>query len=415
MLDSSGLWQLVVLAFLLGASAFFSASETALMSLSKIRIRHMAEENEKGWKSIEKVTENPSKLLSTILVGNNVVNIGASALATALALEFFGSKGVGIATGIMTALVLVFGEITPKSLAAQNSEKVSLRVIGIILFIMKILSPIVRVFSFLTNGLIKLLGGDTSKYQPVITQEELRTMVTVSHEEGVLEVEEKQMIDKVFEFGDLYVKDVMIQRRDMVALSHDVTYEEFLEVVKEEQFSRYPVYKDGIDNIIGFLNIRDLFLLEDPFNKFNLEEYVRKPFHTFEYKKIADVFKEMKKSRVHMAIVLDEYGSTAGLITIEDLIEEIVGDIEDEYDEHEEEITVIKEDEYIVYGSTRLDRLNEMIGTYLESENYDSLGGFIIEELGRFPLKGENLEHDGIRFVVEDVDNTRINKVRVLT
>ncbi|MFT9497001.1 HlyC/CorC family transporter [Anaerosolibacter sp.] len=414
-MDSSSMWHLIALIFLLGGSAFFSASETALMSLSKIRVRHMVEENIRGAQSIEKVIENPSKLLSTILIGNNVVNIGASALATALALELFGSKGVGIATGMMTVLVLVFGEITPKSLAAQNSEKVSLKFVNTIIFLMKILSPIVKVFTYVTSGLIKLLGGDANKYQPVITQEELRTMVNVGHEEGVLEVEEKQMIDKVFEFGDLYVKDVMVQRRDIVAVDFDSTYKELIDIVKEEQFSRYPIYREKMDNIIGFLNVRDLFLSEDAEEKFRLEKYIREPFYTFEFKKIAEVFKEMKKARTHMGIVLDEYGSTAGIITIEDLIEEIVGDIEDEYDDHEEEIVLIKEDEYIIDGSTRLDKINEMIGTYLESENYDSLGGFIIGELGRFPVKNETIEYNGITFIIEDVNKTRIIKVRVLT
>ncbi|OPL09052.1 MAG: hemolysin [delta proteobacterium ML8_F1] len=415
-MDPSSIWQLIVLIILLGGSAFFSASETALMSLSKIRVRHMVEENIKGAKSVAKVIENPSKLLSTILIGNNVVNIGASALATAIALELFGAKGVGIATGIMTVLVLVFGEITPKSLAAQNSEKFSLKIVKIIILIMKILNPIVHVFSFVTSGLIRFLGGDAHKYQPVITQEELRTMVNVGHEEGVLEVDEKLMIDRVFEFGDLYVKDVMVQRGDIVAIDINSTYSDLIDIVEEEQFSRYPIYKEKMDNIIGFIHVRDLLTTRNVEGKFSLDKYIREPFYTFEFKKIAEVFKEMKDARIHLGIVLDEYGATVGIITMEDLIEEVLGDIEDEYDDNkEEDIIVIKEDEYIIDGSTRLDKINEMIGTSLESENYDSLGGYIIEEFGRFPLKKETIEYDGIKFIVEEVNRTRIIKVRVLT
>lgn len=414
-MDSSSKWQLIFLMTLLVGSAFFSASETALMSLSKIRVRHMVEENIKGAKSVAKVIENPSKLLSTILIGNNVLNIGASALATAIALDLFGAKGVGIATGIMTVLVLVFGEITPKSLAAQNSEKFSLKIVKIIILIMKILNPIVHVFSFATNGLIRFLGGEGNKYQPVITQEELRTMVNVGHEEGVLEVDEKHMLDRVFEFGDLYVKDVMVQRGDIVAIDINSTYSDLIDIVEEEQLSRYPIYKEKMDNIIGFLHVRDLLTTKDVEGKFSLDKYIREPFYTFEFKKIAKVFKEMKDARTHLGIVLDEYGSTVGIITMEDLIEEVLGDIEDEYDDNQEEIIVIKEDEYIIDGSTRLDKINEMIGTSLESQNYDSLGGYIIEEFGRVPLKKETIEYDGIKFIVEDVNKTRIIKVRVLT
>jgi len=414
-LDSSNIWQLMLLVILIMGSAFFSSSETALMALSKIRVRHMVEENIKGARNIAKVIESPNDLLSSILIGNNLVNIGGSALATTLALEIFGPKGVGIATGVMTLLVLIFGEITPKSLAAQNSEKYSLKIIKVIMFIMKILKPIVYVLSYVTNGLIKLLGGDAGKYQPLITQEELKTMVTVGHEEGVLEVEEKQMLNRVFEFGDLYVKDVMVQRGEIVAIDYYSSYKELLEIVEKEPFSRYPVFKDQKENIIGFIHVRDLLISKDEEEKFSLVNYIRAPFYTIEFKKIVAVFKEMKNERVHLGIVLDEYGATVGIITMEDLIEEVLGEIEDEYDYEEEDIIVIKEDEYLIDGSTRLDKVNEMIGTNLESENYDSLGGYIIEKLGRFPLGKEEIEIDGIRFIVEDVDKTKIRKIRVLT
>ncbi|MEW9123083.1 MAG: hemolysin family protein [Thermotaleaceae bacterium] len=414
-MDPGSIWQLFVLFILLCCSSFFSASETALMSLSKIRVRHMVEEDIKGSALIEKLVEHPGKLLGTILVGNNVVNIAASALATSLALEFFEKKGIGIATAVMTVLVLIFGEITPKSLAAQNSEKVSLKVVKPIALIVSLLNPIVIVFTYLTNGLIKLFGGSVDNTQPFITEEELRTIVTVSQEEGVLEVEEKQMIYNVFEFGDLQVKDVMIQRTDIVAINLETDYELVVDIMKYEQFSRYPVYRERIDEIIGILNVKDLVFLSDTKESFQIEKYIRKPFYTFEFKKITEVFTDMKKNRVHMAIVLDEYGGTAGIVTIEDLIEEIVGDIQDEYDDYENDIQVIREDEFLINGSTKIDLVNEMIGTNLESEDFDSLGGFIIGELGRLPLQGEKIEYNNIRFIVEKIDKNRIRNVRVLT
>jgi len=403
-----------VLIFLLLLSAFFSASETALMSLSKIRIRHMVEDGVKGAKLIEKLTEDPNKLLGSILVGNNVVNIGASALATSVAVKAFGESGVGIATAIMTILVLIFGEITPKSIAKQRSEGVSLKVSGIVNIIVKILRPFVAIFTFISSTVLKLFGGDLNKDQPFITQEELKTMVDVGEEEGVLEEEEKEMIFNVFEFGDIQVKDVMVQRVDIVALGLDSTYDDVIDIIKEEQFSRIPVYNESIDDIIGIMYVKDLILLNNKDN-FKVQDCIREAYYTFEFKKVTELFKEMKKSRNHMAVVLDEYGGTVGIVTIEDLLEEIVGEIEDEYDELEEEIEVVKEDEYIVDGRIRLDDLSDLIGVKMESEEFDSIGGFVIGQLGRIPEPKEEVSYENMRFVVEEIDKNRIKKVRIFT
>lgn len=415
LLDPGSIWQIIILFFLLLCSSFFSAAETALMSLSKIRVRHMVEENIKGSNLISRLLEHPGKLLSTILVGNNAVNIAASSLATSLALDLFGKKGISIATALMTILVLIFGEITPKSLAAQHSEKVSLKVVKPLSLLVRILNPIVIVFTYLTNFIIKILGGSVNTAQPIITQEELKTIVNVSQEEGVLEVAEKQIINNVFEFGDLQVKDVMIQRTDIIAIEQQANLTEVINIIKNEQFSRYPVYIDRIDDIVGIVNVKDFIFLSNDEEKFQIEKYIRKPFYTFEFKKIIEVFNDMKKNRVHMAIVLDEYGGTAGIITIEDLIEEIVGEIQDEYDDYENEIQVIKEDEFLVNGSTKIALINEMIGINLESEDYDSIGGFIIGELGRLPIQNERLEYSNIKFIVENMEKNRIRNVRILT
>ena len=375
----------------------------------------MVEEGVKGAKLVEKLTEDPNRLLGAILIGNNVVNIGASALATTIATKIFGSAGAGIATGVMTILVLIFGEITPKSIAKQKSEKVALKVSKIINVIVKILKPFIGIFTAISSIFIRLFGGDPKASEPFITEEELRTMVGVSEEEGVLEDVEKEMIFNVFDFADAHVKDVMVQRVDVIAVDIDASYEEVLDIIKTEQFSRIPVYNQTIDDIVGILNVKDLIMAEKNSKPFKVSDYMREPYYTFEFKKIKELFKEMKKTRNHISVVLDEYGGTVGIVNIEDLIEEVFGDIEDEYDDYEKEIEVIKEDEFVVDGSARLDDISELIGVNMESEEFDSVGGLVIGELGRFPEQNEEVQLNNIRFVVEEVDKNRIKKVRIYT
>lgn len=414
-MEPSQVWQIIILIILLVLSGFFSMSETALMALSKIRIRHMVEEGVKGAKLVEKLTEDPNKLLGAILIGNNIVNILASSLATTLFVDMVGASGVGIATAVMTVLVLIFGEITPKSIAKQKSEEVSLKVSKPINIIVKILKPFIGIFSFISSLFIRLLGGDPKATEPFITEEELRTMVGVSEEEGVLEDVEKEMIFNVFDFADSQAKDVMVQRVDIVAVDTEATYEEVLEVIKTEQFSRIPVYNQTIDDIVGVLYVKDLIIAGQNKEGFKVSDYMREPYYTFEFKKIKELFNEMKKTRNHLSVVLDEYGGTVGIVTIEDLIEEVFGDIEVEYDDYDKEIEVVKEDEYIVDGSAKLDDISELIGVNMESEEFDSVGGLIIGELGRFPDNKEEVTLNKIRFVVEEVDKNRIKKVRIYT
>ena len=392
-------------------------SETALMSLSKIRIRHMVDENVKGAKLVEKLIEDPNKLLGAILIGNNIVNIGASSLATSLALKVSGGsdKAITVVTLVMTVLILIFGEITPKSIAKQKSENVSLFVSKPIKLVVSVFRPLVSVFTGISSIFIRMFGADPNKSEPFITQEELKTMVGVSEEEGVLENVEKEMIFNVFDFADMQVEDIMVQRVDIIAIDSEATYSDVLEIIKTEQFSRIPVYNETIDNIIGILNVKDLIISGISEEEFKVSDYIREPFYTFEFKKIAEVFKEMKKSKNHMSIVLDEYGGTVGMITIEDLIEEIVGEIEDEYDDEDEMIKVVKEDEYIVDGSARLDDISDLIGVSMESEELDSVGGLVIGALGRIPEEKEEVVIDNIRFVVEEIDKNRIKKVRIFT
>ena len=415
-LDSDRVWKIVILIICLVLSALFSASETALMSLSKIRVKQMIENREKGANRINKLLSDPSRLLSAILIGNNVVNIGASSLMTSLAIDAFGNTGVGVATGIMTLLILVFGEITPKSLAAKNSEKISVRLSGFIEFVTNLLTPISFVLNIITDFLVKLLGGEVDKKKPFITQEELKTIVNVSYKEGVLEGEEKDMIYNVFDFSDSQVNDVMVPRTEIVAIDVDLPYEEIIKIINKEQYSRIPVYENTIDNIIGILYVKDLLFLDvNKESPFDLRKYIRQPYFTPEYKSIKEQFKEMRTNRNHMVVIIDEYGGTEGIVTIEDVVEEIVGDIEDEYDKKIKEIEVIKEDEYLVNGNVRIDTINELIGTHIESKDFDTIAGFVIGIIDRLPEAGEEIEYENIRFIIENIDRNRIKKIRILT
>lgn len=389
-------------------------SETALTSISKIKLRTMVDENVKNAILVQNTIENSDKLLSAILIGNNLVNIGASSLATSLAIDIWGSKGVGIVTGLLTITVLIFGEITPKTFATKNAEKVSLFVIKPIKFCIVIFTPIIFILNIITNFFLKLLGVKNTENAPKITESELLTIVNVSHEEGVLEIDEREMINNVVDFANSDAKDVMIPRTDIIAININASHEELTCLFKEETFSRIPVYEENIDNIVGIISLKDLLFIED-INNFHIKDIMREPFFTYESKCLKELFSEMRVKRIPMAIIADEYGGTSGIVTLEDMLEEIVGDLADEYDEHPEEIKLIKENEYLIDGIAKIEDVNEALGTDFESEDFDSIGGFVIETIGKFPEKGEMVEKDNVKFIIEEIDKNRIEKIRILT
>ena len=410
--DSVGI-RLVIVILLLGLSGFFSSAETALTTVSKMRIRTLAEAGDKKAITLMKVIENPGKMLSMILVGNNIVNLSASSMMTTLTMELFGSKAVGVATGVLTLLILVFGEITPKTMATLNAERLSLAYAGIVYWLMRLLTPVIFLVNKLSTAVMFLLRVDPNKKPDAITEDELRTIVEVSHEEGVIESEEKKMINNVFDFGDAVARDVMVPRIDMVMVDVNATYKELIELFRKERFTRIPVYENSTDNVIGIINVKD-FLLYDNAQKFSLRDLLRQPLYTYEYKKTAELMVEMRKTSNNIIIVLDEYGATAGLITLEDMLEEIVGDIRDEYDEDEEdEVKEIAPNEYLVSGSAKLDDLNDRLDLELESEDYDSIGGLVIGLLEHLPEEGEAVDCGNIRLVVEHVEKNRIDKIRL--
>lgn len=411
-LDSGDVIQLIIILILLMLSAFFSSAETALTTSNKIRLRSMAEEGNKRAKKVLEITDDSGKMLSAILIGNNIVNLSSASLATTLATKLFGNAGAGIATGILTLLVLIFGEISPKTFATIHSDKISLAYAGVIGWLMKLLTPAIFIINKLALGFLILLRVDASGAQNTMTEDELRTIVDVSHEEGVIETEEREMINNVFDFGDAQAREVMVPRIDMTFADINSTYYELLEIFREDKFTRLPVYEDSTDNVVGIINMKDLLLYEDK-DQFSVRNILRKPYYTYEHKNTAELLLEMRKSSINIAIVLDEYGATAGLITLEDLLEEIVGEIRDEYDMDEEDhIQKISELEYMVQGSTNLNDLHDMLNLDLVSEDYDSIGGYLIGLLDHLPTAGESVTTpENIFFRVEEMEKNRIHKI----
>ena len=406
--------QLVVLVILLALSAFFSSAETALTTVNRLRVRALVDDGDARAIVLAKVIDDPGKLLSAILIGNNIVNISASSIATVLATNFFGSAGAGIATGIMTLLVLIFGEVTPKTMASLKAEKIALSYAKIVYVIMVVFTPLIFILDLLSGGILRLFGIDPDKRDDSVTEEDLRTIVEAGHEDGVLETEEHKMINNVFDFGDHQAKDIMVPRVDMCFLKLDATYEDFMEIYREEKFTRIPVYEETRDNVIGILNVKDL-ILYDKDQEFHVKDFLREAYYTYEFKNTSELMMEMRKNSISIAIVLDEYGATAGLVTLEDLLEEIVGDIRDEFDEAEaEEVQQLGEQEYLVEGACKLEDLNDMIGLGIESEDYDSIGGIVIDALQHLPSEGEEVTlENGTRLVVEKIDKNRIEKVHI--
>ena len=410
-LDTATIIQGIILIVLLGLSAFFSSAETSLTTINPIKVRTLIEKGNKRALKLQKVTEQHGKMLSTILIGNNIVNISASSLATTMAISIWGNYAVGIATGILTLLVLLFGEILPKNMAMVKTESLALFYAPIVYGLMWLLTPVIFLVDRIAGFFMKLMHIDPDK-KNLMTETELRTYVDVSHEDGVIESEEKEIINNLFDFSDSVAKDIMIPRIDMVTIEENAGYDELMAVFRECMYTRIPVYKDDRDNIIGLVNIKDFILVNDV-ETFRVADIIRDAYYTYEFKKTADLLMEMKETTNNVAFVLSEYGACAGMITLEDLLEEIVGEIRDEYDEDEDEfIKKVGKDAYLIDGNRKLDDINDELDTKLESEDYDSIAGLVLQILDRMPTVGEEVTTpDGIRIKVETVHQNRITKV----
>ena len=410
--------QVVAILILILLSAFFSSAETALTTVNKHRLRALAEEGNRNAQRVLKLIENPAKMLSAILIGNNIVNISASALTTTVTTNVFGSKFVGVSTGILTLVVLLFGEITPKSLATLYNEKIALIYIHVVAPLVTLLTPVIWLVDKLSGIIFFILRVDREAANNQMTEGELRTIVDVSVEDGVIEKEEKSMINNVVDFGDSKAKDVMVPRADMALVSVDATFDEVFEIFNEEHYSRLPVYDDNKDTVIGIVYLKDLFFFQNQNDNkkmaFSIRNIMREPFFVYEYQKTSSIMAEMRNRFVSLAIVLDEYATAVGLITIEDLIEEIVGEIRDEFDMDElKMITKISDNHYEIDAAMKLSDLKDSIGIELESENYDSLGGYVIELLDHLPNVGETVKKDGMTFQVVSMEKNRIDRIAV--
>jgi CBS domain containing-hemolysin-like protein len=382
------------------------------MTSNKVKMKALFDEGNKRAGQVLAICEDTQKLLSAILIGNNIVNLSASALMTVFVTDLWGSFAVGIGTGILTLIVLIAGEIIPKTIATAYAENISLWYVGIISFIIAITKPLSFIVNGIASAILKVFRVDVQSRQ-AMTENELKTYVDVSHEDGVIESGEKEIIYNVFDFSDAVAKDIMIPRIDMTCVSSDADYNEVMKVFKEEMYTRIPVYEGNEqDNIIGLINVKDLMLIEDTEN-FKIKDNLRKAYYTYEFKKTADLLLEMRQKSQNVAFVLSEYGTTVGMITLEDLLEEIVGEIRDEYDSDEAElIKNLGDNKYLVEGNMKLSDINDALGTELESEDYDSIGGLMIENLDRLPGYGETVTLDNdITLTARGIKRNRITKV----
>lgn len=414
-MDTDSIIQLVAIIVLVLLSSFFSSAETAFSTINKIKMQTKADEGNKKAALVIKIISSYSKMLSTILIGNNIVNIAASSLATIFAVKLFGSWAIGLATGILTLVVLLFGEIIPKTLAKINNEAMSMAYAPVINLLCIIFTPVVFVIDKLSNAILFILGVDPNKKFVSITESELLSYVDAGHEDGTIEPEEKEIIHNVFEFSDASAKDIMIPRIDMVEVDVTASYQDVMDIFKQSMYTRFPVYENTPDNIIGVINIKDFLFVEDKEN-FDIRNVMRAVYYTYEFRNTSDLLNEMREKSEAITIVLNEYGVCEGMITMEDLLEELVGDIRDEYDKDEaESIKKIGDNQYIINGSMSLDDINDQLGLSLESENYDSIGGIVIENLDdSLPKAGDVVElEDGTSIRVIAFNDKRIEKVKL--
>ena len=419
-MDTDGsITQLIFLAVLIFLSALFSSAETAFLSTNKIRLRNLQEEGEKKADLVLFMLDNQNKLISALLVGNNIVNIGSSALATKMATEAFGNAGVGIATGIMTLLVLVFGEVIPKNLAAAHAETWAMFIAPFIRLVSFVLTPVVFLLTKLSDFVVHFSKSDDEE-DPTITEDEFKILVNVGQEEGVLDESESEMINSIFEFDETVVKAIMVPRIDIVAVDVEDSINEALRIIVDGGHSRIPAYEESIDNIVGILYAKDIFAhLDADFDTMKVKELLRPAYYIPETKKVSDLLNELRLKKVHMAIILDEYGGTNGLVTIEDLIEEIIGDIQDEYDVEDDLIVMHGEDHLVADARAPIGDVDDAFDVELDEEiledsEADTIGGLAFEHLGGIPAVGDEVTVGRFLIRIVDVSGRRISKVEIL-
>lgn len=411
-MSTKNLIQLIVIIVGIILSAFFSSSETALTSVNIFKIRQMEKNGVEKAPLVRKLVDNIGSVLTTILIGNNIVNIVTTTIATIFFTEVMGPKGAVISPIILTIVVLIFGEVTPKNIAAANSEKLALNVARPIKLLDFIFKPINFILGKITGAITKVFVGEEEE-SSLVTEEDLKTIVDVSEEQGVINNEESEMINNVFEFGNSYVSDIMTARTNMEAISIESDQEELNEMLKETNHSRIPVYGKNIDNILGILHMKDIVSAIADGKELNLEEIIRPAHYVYDNMHIFDLFTNMRSENVSLAIVIDEYGGTSGLVTIEDIVEELVGEIDDEYDKDEKDIFKLTENSYLVKPALHLSDFNDYFNLELEEIKNDSIGGYVIDHLSRIPEQGDSVEIENLKITVDEVDRYKIEMLKV--
>lgn len=406
-------FALIIFLVCLLLSGFFSGSEVALISINPAKVRTLVEQKKTGSQALEHLKADPDRLLITILIGNNLVNIAAASIATAVAIAIWGEIGIGIATFVTTFLMLTFGEILPKTYATRSTERVALMVSRPILWLSYLLYPL-----FWVIDVGKRVFSRNREVKPTVTEDEIKQWIDVGEEEGTIEEEEHEMLYRVFAFSDTRAKEVMTPRADVVMINRKSSLEDSINIFNETGFTRLPVYEEQIDNIIGILNVKDVFgVIYSPGPNDEIPELVYEPYFVPESKEIDDLLRDMQKSKIHLAIVVDEYGTFAGVVTVEDILEELVGEIMDEFDEEEPDIQKINDWVYVIDARAWVERVNEDLSISLPtSESYETIGGLIIDQLGYIPDKGEvvTLPESGIRLMVMKMNDRRIENIKLI-
>lgn len=412
-MDSSSVSQIIALIFLVSMSAVFSSSETAITSVSKIKVRQLDQKDNKNAHLLKKLHDNMQTTISTILIGNNIVNIAASSIATILFTNIFHQNGALISTVVMTVFVLIFGEVIPKTIAQYKNKSVALKFSRFIYFLTIIFKPIVKVLNILTRLVIKLFIGEDED-SSTLTEEELKTLVEVSEEEGVLKNQETEIMINALELKETLAVDIMTPRTSMASVDIEDAENDLKEIIKNITYSRIPVYEDNIDDIIGVLHIKELAhkIIEDD-RDFKVRDILKPAFYAYEYIPVVDLFKQMRTKNISISIIIDEYGGTSGIVTMEDILEELVGEIDDEYD-HEKEVTKLSDNEYLVDPEMRIDEVNERFDLDIQSDKFDSIGGFVIELLDRMPKSKDEVEFENLKFVVVNVDKRKITQLMII-
>jgi CBS domain containing-hemolysin-like protein len=394
--------------------AFLWAAETALFAANRLKLRAQRDKGHRRARLALDLFQRPAQLLSTVLISNNIVNTALVVVATTSAVAVLGSERGPLAAFVFATFALIVVEIVSKSVAAHHADRVALVAARPVHWVSVALSPIVRILSFLTNLISRPFGGHVERDAPMVTSEEIQTLVRMGEEQGVLEKDERDMIHSIFEFGDTIVREVMVPRIDMVCIEADEPVEAVLAVIRTQGHSRIPVYDDTVDHIVGLVHVKDLL---SGFRQGTLSgrvrDYVRRAHFVPETKRLDELFRDMRRRKVHMAIAVDEYGGTAGLVTIEDLLEEIVGPIQDEYDVEEPPIRILNDRVAMVDGGVNLDEVNTTLRIDLPTDQVDTVGGFVTSLLGHVPVQGDRAAHDGVEFVVERVDGHRITHVKI--